>query len=417
MNISVAKNLQELLEIKLKELTHEASNFSQKDIERNFNLAMEQTFQTDLYRDSLNLSASLQLDCTPVYSIMNSIQAVDNYIGDIWEGIHMNALLITDDQSFDYASTFFPQFRNLSPRSVCNISDQLTSDKLQYLIDKCLKENEINYIVSLGGGRVMDIQKFIGFKAKKKMIAFPTSLASHVYASPKIHALPVIKEFGYDLTIDGLPPHLAFLDIRLLDHLYSENPRLIFAGLGDISAFITAKYDWILSKSRDGADRNYFVESLIEDVITWLKNFSADKPFQDWVKDYHLIQALLCNITDWEGSAPASGSEHLFALSVETYTEQSLPLHGELVALGVIIMSDVQENCELDVAKLIKGLGLPTTLSVIGIDREIIIKGFIDSLPKGKKKGRYTILNEISNHESKIKEVLDSLIEKKILQD
>ena len=263
----------------------------------------------------------------------------------------------------------------------------------------------------------MDIQKFIGYKSKKNMIAFPTSLASHVYASPKIHALPVIKEFGYDLTIDGDPPHISFLDMKLLNQLYNENPRLIFAGLGDISAFITAKYDWILSKSKDLSERNYFVESLIDDIIIWLKNFSSDTPFELWAKDYHIIQSLLCNITDWEGSAPASGSEHLFALSVEDYTADSLPLHGELVALGVIIMSAVQKNEFLNVAKIIERLGLPKKLSDIGIDVNIIIKSFNQSLSKGIKKNRYTVLNELDEPEEKIKQIIHQLFKYDIIQE
>jgi glycerol-1-phosphate dehydrogenase [NAD(P)+] len=417
MKISIAKDLEDLLDIKYKELISKAQNASTESIKSDYKRALKKTFGSVYYNQSVAITELLKLDDLYLYSIMNSIHAVNNSIGVIWERIHKESILITDKLAFDYTIKMFPEFKQSKPKFICDISEMLTANKVRGLIEQCSEDHEIKYIVSLGGGRVMDIQKFIGYKSKKNMIAFPTSLASHVYASPKIHALPVIKEFGYNLTIDGDPPHISFLDMKLLNQLYNENPRLIFAGLGDISAFITAKHDWILSKSNNLSERNYFVESLIEDVITWLKDFSSDMPFELWVKEYHMIQALLCNITDWEGSAPASGSEHLFALSVEDYTSNSLPLHGELVALGVIIMSAVQKNDFANIAKIIEGLGLPNKLSDIGIDKNIIIESFKESLAKGKAKNRYTVLNEISDPEEVIRKIMDQLFVNNIIQE
>lgn len=417
MNISAAKDLKDLLDIKYKELTSKTCETSLERIRSQYEYATEKTFNSIFYKRSFEITNLLKLDDLYLYSITNSVHAVNNSIDFVWKKIHKDSILITDQIAFDYTAKLFSKFIQLKPKKKYDISEIQTEDRLRELIEWCSKDPGIKYIVSLGGGRVMDIQKFIGYKSKKNMIAFPTSLASHVYASPKIHALPVIKEFGYDLTIDGDPPHISFLDMKLLNQLYNENPRLIFAGLGDISAFITAKYDWILSKSKDLSERNYFVESLIDDVIIWLKNFSSDTPFELWAKDYHIIQSLLCNITDWEGSAPASGSEHLFALSVEEYTADSLPLHGELVALGVIIMSAVQKNEFLNVAKIIERLGLPKKLSDIGIDVNIIIKSFNQSLSKGIKKNRYTVLNELDEPEEKIKQIIHQLFKYDIIQE
>ena len=44
-----------------------------------------------------------------------------------------------------------------------------------------------------------------------------------------------------------------------------------------------------------------------------MKILEAQKKVDNWIKEYIFAQVLLCNITDWSGSAPASGAEHFFA--------------------------------------------------------------------------------------------------------
>ena len=128
---------------------------------------------------------------------------------------------------------------------------------------------------------------------------------------------------------------------------------------------------------------------------------------------------MLCNITDWEGSPPASGSEHLFALSVEKYAKPNVPLHGELVALGVIIMSLIQKNDYKYISQVIKKLKLSMSLKKIGIDKSMVLSGLRDSLEKGLKKNRHTILNEIDEEEiqSKYEKVVDQLMSEKIISN
>ena len=417
MNISKATNLKELLEIKYEQLLKDSNTNFSDCIHKDFEKAYSKAIDSEFHKTSKELANDLNAESLSLHSILHSVHAVKGSIGKLWGQIFQQSILITDSEAFNYTVKFFPEFQKYQAKYNCDISLGLDVKKLEKLINLCLKSDDIKYIVSLGGGRVMDIQKFLGYKSRKTMVAFPTSLASHVYASPKIHALPVIKEFGYKLTIDGDQPHISFLDMHLLENLFQKNPRLIYAGLGDISAFITAKDDWILAKNKNGTERNYFVESLIEDVIHWLKNFKIEDNFETWAKDYHLTQVLLCNITDWEGSAPASGSEHLFALSIEDFVSEPLPLHGELVALGVIIMSVLQGQDHIGISELIDRLRLPRKLSRIGIDRNILIQGFSNSLAKGVAKNRYTVLNEITNPNKVINDIYHTLNKNQIILD
>ena len=105
--------------------------------------------------------------------------------------------------------------------------------------------------------------------------------------------------------------------MNLLDNLYQKNNRLILSGFGDLMAFINARYDWIQS-SKNGNERfSSIVDKSIDFIISKLESIDLKKPLKFWIEEYVFIQCLLCNITHWVGSAPASGAEHLFAKCIE----------------------------------------------------------------------------------------------------
>ena len=70
-------------------------------------------------------------------------------------------------------------------------------------MNSILKVNSLDYshLLAFGGGKTLDFSKFISFKNGIKLISFPSSLATHVYASPKIHALSPIKDLGLKLSM------------------------------------------------------------------------------------------------------------------------------------------------------------------------------------------------------------------------
>ena len=144
--------------------------------------------------------------------------------------------------------------------------------------------------MALGGGKTLDFAKFISLKSDEILISIPSSLATHVYASPKIHALPPIKELGFENTIDGESSHLTLLDIKLLNKLYQINPRLILSGFGDLMAFINARYDWEIS-SKIGKERySKIVDESVGYIISTLMNLDIKKPFKMWIEEYAFIQ-------------------------------------------------------------------------------------------------------------------------------
>lgn len=315
-----------------------------------------------------------------------------------------NSFIISESIPYESFNKFY-DFNN----NVLFIDKEISDGKrLNDLLFE-IKNSDNDVIIGIGGGRVMDIIKFISYETGKLTLAIPTSLSSHVYASPKIHVLPQIREMGYELTINSDSSHLSLLDLDFLNYMYKKEKRLIMAGFGDIMAFINGREDWILASKR-GLDKfDEVVNRFIDFIIEKLKEININKDFKEWINEYVLIQVLLCNITDWVGSAPASGAEHMFAHKVEQESHTQV-LHGEMVALGTLIFSYIRKkNLEL-VVDLMGKFNLSRNISEFHLTRDMIVNSLVKAIEEGKLKNRYTILNEINITHDLFNKIIDDMI-------
>tara|TARA_B100001093_G_C26797429_1_gene1001785 strand:+ start:58 stop:1293 length:1236 start_codon:yes stop_codon:yes gene_type:complete len=333
--------------------------------------------------------------------------SLKNCLNDLIDG----QFVIADKLAFEFLQSAYSIC--LKPNKVEFIDDFHDGQDLKYIIDKITNALP-NKIVAIGGGRTMDYAKFISLQTNIELLAIPSSLATHVYASPKIHALEPIKDLGYNKTIDGDPAHLSLVDIKLLDLLLSENKRLIYSGFGDIMAFINARHDWIDSAYNGNERYSIFVDNSIELIINYLKDIDVNKPLKNWISDYVFIQCLLCHITDWVGSAPASGAEHLFAKSVEDNAETS-PIHGEVVALGVLIFSYIRNKDMQLVEVLMDKFDISRSLNKLGLNKDLVILALSKSADEGHKKNRHTILFNINTSYEYFSDVISKMLNSNVL--
>lgn len=344
--------------------------------------------------------------------ISDNTLIVSSLIGNI-QNFSKKAFIIADRKALEFVNVFYNL--SINDEEICYIDEIKSGKYLQNIIQKVSKGDYL-HLLAFGGGRTLDFAKFISLKLNIKLISVPSSLATHVYASPKIHALSPIKELGFENTINGESSHLSLLDLTLLDKLYKKNKRLILSGFGDLMAFINARHDWKQSSKKGKERYSVFVDKSIDFIVSKLENIDINKPFKKWIEDYVFIQCLLCNITDWVGSAPASGAEHLFAKCIEDEVPEP-PLHGEAVALGVLIFSYIRNTDINKVRYLLKKFNISNSISNLNLNKKAIIKALIRSLKEGKRKNRYTILNDIDTSYDFFEKIINSLINEKLLKE
>lgn len=291
--------------------------------------------------------------------------------------------------------------------------EKIKNGKILIKIIKNLKQKKLQ-IVCIGGGKVSDLAKYISFKTSTSLINIPTILATHVYTSPKIHILKPIKDLGYNLTIDGKASNLSLIDIRTISMQYKKEPRFILSGLGDLIAFFNSKYDWMLSNNYKNYKNKFIFKSIIK-VEKILKKIDINRSIKIWLKDYIFAQVLLCNITDWAGSAPASGSEHFFANLYEKKYPKKI-LHGELVAIGTLIFLFLRKKRYDLVLKLIKKFKINNSLKKLYLTKNKILDTLVLCKKEGIRKNRNSLLNIKEIKKNDFKKLINDMISKKIIK-
>jgi glycerol-1-phosphate dehydrogenase [NAD(P)+] len=193
-------------------------------------------------------------------------------------------------------------------------------------------------VVGVGGGKALDMAKYVGFLSRLPYYAVPTSLSNDGFCSPqssltvrgKRRSLPAVLPFG--VVIDTA--------------VCRDAPRaLSLSGVGDLVAKFTAVRDWKLAFHAVGEPVDDLAALLSDGSI---HSFLSHPAFDlDGIR--LLATALMLNGVAMEiagSSRPASGSEHLISHALDA-TLARPRLHGLQVGVASYLVSILQgENTE-----------------------------------------------------------------------
>ncbi len=242
-------------------------------------------------------------------------------------------------------------------------------------------------IIGIGGGKSIDIAKYVSSKMNAKFISIPTSASHDGIASP----FASLKGSGRATSFRAVVPDAIIADVELI----SRAPkRLLRAGVGDIIAKFTAVADWRLSHKLKG---EYYGEYAASLALLSAKHIVS---FIDEISRFSiegiriLVEALVSSgiaMCIAGSTRPASGSEHLFSHALDMIAPRPA-LHGEQVGVGTIMMSYLHGMKWTRIKKVLRKVGAPTTAHELGIPKEYIIKALL--LAPRIRPERYTILGE-----------------------
>ncbi|MGC9104865.1 MAG: NAD(P)-dependent glycerol-1-phosphate dehydrogenase [Thermoprotei archaeon] len=262
-------------------------------------------------------------------------------------------------------------------------ADVATVDKVADFASKI----NVGSIIGIGGGTVIDVAKFSAYRLGVPFISVPTAPSHDGITSP----FASIKGLGKPTSVKAKEPLAIIADLEVLS---SAPRRLINAGIGDAIGKIVAVRDWQLAAKLRGEYYGDYTASL---ALLSAKHamscaYTINKDLKKSVRT--LIEAL---ISDGVAMAmagttrPASGSEHLFAHAVEMLSPD-VALHGELVALGTIMMAYLHGLKWKRIKAALKKAGIPTKAKELGIPSEVVIKAL--TIAHSIRPERYTILGE-----------------------
>jgi glycerol-1-phosphate dehydrogenase [NAD(P)+] len=215
-------------------------------------------------------------------------------------------------------------------------------------------------IIGFGGGKALDVAKYIAFLCRLPYLSIPTSLSNDGFCSPQS-----------SLTVGErrrpLPSAMPFGVI--LDTAVCLNaPEILWhSGVGDLVSKFTAVIDWKMAFHATGTPVDDFA-ALLSDASVY--QFLA-RPKRDLEGMTLLGTALLLNgisMSICGSSRPASGSEHLISHALDSVSKRPR-LHGLQVGVATYLTSLLQGQNSNRIAALFDATGFWRAIASDPFDR------------------------------------------------
>lgn len=188
-------------------------------------------------------------------------------------------------------------------------------------------------VLGLGGGKALDVAKYLAFRLDLPYLALPTSLSNDGFCSPQSS----LTQAGRKVSLKARLPHGVVVDLEVV----GGAPRSLWlSGVGDLVSKWTAIHDWKLAFHACATPFDDFA-ALLSDASVF--QFFGH-PGYDLAGIRLLAQALLLNGVSMEiagSSRPASGSEHLISHALDQNSREPRA-HGMQVGLATYWMAQVQ---------------------------------------------------------------------------
>ena len=248
-----------------------------------------------------------------------------------------------------------------------------------------LDEAPRTLVVAVGGGQPIDVAKLAACRADVALVAVPTILSHDGMASP---VASLTGSDGARRSVGARMPAGVVID---LDVVSGAPERYVRAGVGDLTSNLTAVEDW-----RTQADRREGFDEFAASIALLGAKAALDVSWPLGGDDLASVaRGLVMSGLAMEvagSSRPCSGAEHLISHALDRVRGPGAGLHGEQVALGVLITAALQGNPHATrIRQLFKRIGLPGPLEEWGIDEPTLIEAV--RLAPSTRPGRRTVLD------------------------
>ena len=262
---------------------------------------------------------------------------------------------------------------------------------------------DVNCIVALGGGKVLDVCKYAAYISKCPLLSIPTTMANDGIASP----IAVLKrQDNKPKSLGCAMPSMLLLDTELI----MKSPiALIKAGIGDTISNYMALIDWRNACDKNMDKMNGYAYMMSQTSLDALMKTQYDGICSGFINVLANSLVLSGIAMDFAGSSrPVSGSEHLFSHALDYYSEKQ-NLHGIQVALGTVAMLKLINREDSMVVDYLKRFEVDINPQHLGIQEDIFVTCMKNAT--SMRQNRYTYLNEADLTDYKLKKIYNELVE------
>lgn len=291
--------------------------------------------------------------------------------------------------------------------TISNIETATTIDFKEVAEGAFEISNDVEALIGIGGGKVIDAVKYMSFLRKLPFISIPTSTSNDGFSSSGAS----LMLNGRRMSFPAKTPYGIIVDI---DVIKGAPEKFIYSGIGDLVSNITALYDWKFEEDNNKA--------IVDDFAVLISKKSVNSFVRtefETIKDdlflKELVESLTMNGISMEiagNSSPASGAEHLISHALDKFV-LSPQLHGVQVGVATYIMARIQNHRVSRITKVLSGTGFFDYVETLKMKKEDFKKAL--EIAPSIKPNRYTYIHVQENIEIGKKIIDEDEILKKIL--
>ncbi|MHC1785560.1 MAG: iron-containing alcohol dehydrogenase family protein [Christensenellales bacterium] len=262
---------------------------------------------------------------------------------------------------------------------------------------------DVNCIVGMGGGRVLDVCKYAAYIAKCPFLSIPTTMANDGIASP----IAVLKRNdSKPKSLGCAMPTMLLVDTEII---LNSPAQFVKAGIGDTMSNYMALLDWEFACDNGKDKMNGYAYLMSRTSLDVLMKTHYDSVCPGFISVLANSLVLSGIAMDFAGSSrPVSGSEHLFSHALDYYSKQ-YNLHGIQVALGTVAMLKLIERDYSEVLEFLHKFDIDINPQHMGISEETFV--YCMQNAASMRKNRYTYLDEADLNSDKMHNLYRELVE------
>lgn len=259
-----------------------------------------------------------------------------------------------------------------------------------------IRAQSFDAIVGIGGGRTLDVAKWVGTRLGVPTVAVATSLAHDGVTSP----VSVLEYMGRKGSYGVQIPLAVVVDTEFVRE---GDPRSTRAGIGDLLSNLSAIADWELAALKRGEPKDGLAITMARTAADSVLHSAEPVDSESFLGD--LAESLVLSglaMAVAGTSRPCSGACHEISHALDELDPDRSTLHGEQVAVGALYATFLRGDEHLfdQLGGALARFGLGRSPADLGITDAEFVRAVI--LAPSTRPERFTVLEDLAQDQSTV---------------